>query len=193
MQRQFIYSTVLAGVLSVSTLGLFYNGAQALDLGDFTGADRKVITQDAPKAGGIVLIKEDIVYPNARRSVTMRGSGPVLTATTSTASDLSTISPAAGNPDVDLDAHGDITLRPGNAYNQTQARFNTPGAAQPPVDGKPLVTTTAASGTRVPALNEIAPAAGGPAALPTIRANVQADQSVRAMTGARGQSEGYNN
>ena len=54
MKHQLLYSTLLAGVLGLSTLGLFYNGAQALDLSDFTGADQKVITEDAPRAGGAV-------------------------------------------------------------------------------------------------------------------------------------------
>lgn len=199
--RHYLYSTILAGVLGLSTLGLFYNGAEALDLGDFTGADQKVITQDAPKAGGIVLVKEDIVYPTQQRAV--RGNGPILTATSSsnTATGMNAVAPASGGQ-MDIRAEDDITLRPGNAYDRVKARLNSAGAAQVPVDGKPLTTTTTAEGARVQSLNDITPAAGGmvgatvegPAAsaavppLPTINnnasASVQSKQSVQAMTGA---------
>jgi|GEM_PF-4709475 len=203
MQRQFLYSTVLAGVLGLSTLGLFYNGAQALDLGDFTGADQKVITQQAPQAGGIVLIKEDVIQPVPQRQMSVRGNGPILTATTSlntgsnTGANLNAVAPAAGNPNID--AASDITLRPGNAYDQTRARLSAPGSAQPPVDGKPLVTTTAANGARVESLNDIVPAAGGslaPAPLPTLKQNISTGASVQDMTGHKGSNakvDGYNN
>lgn len=200
--RHYLYSSILAGVLGLSTLGLFYNGAQALDLGDFTGADQKVITQAAPKAGGAVLIKEEVIYPTApARSAFMRGNGPILTGATG----MNAMTPAAGgNSNIHSRPANDITLRPGNAYDRVQARLNGAGTAQVPVDGKPLTTTTTAEGARVQSFNDITPAAGGMAGGPvtsplptTDNAKASFKQSVQAMTGrearANAKDGSYNN
>jgi hypothetical protein len=207
MTRQYLYSTILAGVMGFSTLVLFHNGAEALDLSDFTGADQKVITQDAPKAGGIVLVKEDVVDPSRPTQVrtviaqpVMRAT-PMLTGAYGSAASYNNIMPAAGGttfvgyragdgttgvPGKGIDNKVDITTMPGNSYDQVRAKFAVGGASDP-VDGKPLTTTTLANGARVNDLNEIAPAAGGG----YIRSSIDSGQSVQSMTG-RG-SNTYNN
>jgi hypothetical protein len=205
MFRQHKYSTLLAGVMGLGTLVLFHSGAEALDLSDFTGADQKVITQEAPKAGGVVLVKEDVVYPTQPSRVRTVVAQPVLTAPSrpaysysggyAHANDLANIAPAAGSaypnfragdgstgqPGKGIDNKLDVTTMPGNSYDQAMAKLQ-PGAASAPVDGKPLTTTTAANGARINDLNDIAPAAGGPA---YIRASVDSGPSVQSMTGSR--------
>ncbi len=186
MKHHFLYSTILAGTLGLSTLGLFYNGAEALDLSDFTGQDQRVITQDAPRAGGAVLVKEDLVYPNQPQRAQVRNPAtapiqstagamsatgnvaPVATnyAAPSNPAAYNAVAPAAGNtgrPGVGIDNKLDVTTAPGNAFDKSVARFNTPGTPSGPVDGKPLVTDTLADGRRVQdnSLAVIEPAAGG--------------------------------
>jgi|GEM_PF-6769648 len=93
-------TAAFSAVVIATTFGLFLNGANALDLDDFSAIDRKVITQDAPKAGGIALIKEDTVVRNTQQRHT-----PILTAVSSSGGDphkegtyydYNAISPAAG-------------------------------------------------------------------------------------------------
>lgn len=182
MNRNTKYSTILAGVMGLSTLVLFHQGAEALDLSDFSGADQSVITKDAPKAGGIVLVKEKVIYPAhpTRVQATVaqpagRASAPTLT----NASSFNAITPAAGGtanagvvygdgstgqPGKGIANKVDITTMPGNAFDQAQAKFNG-ASASAPVDGKPLTTTTLANGARASDINEISPAAGPVAAL----------------------------
>ncbi len=203
MKRPFLYTTILAGVMTLSTLLMFHTGAQALDLSDFTGQDRKVITQDAPKAGGVVLVKEDVVYPTQPQHVKVLTARPVPTLTGyngayNSGASFNAMAPAAGGtlvradgstgvPGKGIDNKLDITTMPGNSYDQVRARFNA-GGASGPVDGKPLVTTTLANGARVQDLNEITPAAGGA----MIQSNVSSGQSIQAMTG-RNRSHMFNN
>lgn len=208
MMRHFKYSTVIAGLMGLSTLVMFHQGAEALDLSDFSGADQKVITQDAPKAGGIVLVKENIVYPSQPSQIQATVAQPVNAArpapVTTNAGSYNAITPAAGGAPVraGISSQNDITLRPGNAFDQAQAKFQG-AAASTPVDGKPLTTTTLADGARVSEMNDITPAAGvvTPAAVtsaPPVRrakvtsASIDNGPSLQAMTG-RGQSTGYNN
>lgn len=215
MKPRMIWTTALAGIMSLSTLGVFYNGAEALDLGDFTGAERATITKEAPKHGGAILIKEDIVYPQPQaraviaQPMTVVAKGrmqPILTGDPSmtmvssnarSAAYLNSVTPAAGGsvdgstgqPGKGIDNKFDVTTAPGNAYDQFKARVTVAGNASPPVDGKPLTTTTTAEGDRVKSLNDIVPAAGGDIAY---RTDVGGKSSVQAMTG-RGNGNGYNN
>jgi hypothetical protein len=182
MVRHYRVSTILAGVLGFSTLCLFYTGANALDLSDFTGADRKVITEEAPKAGGVILVKEDVVQqPSQVKVLTaqpaspppMRNRGPYLTSP----------SVAAARTDASI-------AETGSTFNEVRTRMTTPGVASAPVDGKPLTTTTLASGDRVEDLNAIAPAAGSSSVY------VSREQSVSAMTGndaGRNKPRSFNN
>ncbi|MCB1539129.1 MAG: hypothetical protein H6865_07730 [Rhodospirillales bacterium] len=120
MKRTMLYSTILAGVMGVGTLVLFNQGTQAMSLSDFSRADQKIVTQDGPKAGGAVLVREDIVYPP---------SGGVANVTpaqgTARAGDV-------GTPGVGIDGHVDVTTMPNNAYNRTEAQIADPGALSHP-------------------------------------------------------------
>lgn len=94
MKFDLLKSTAAFGtVVVVATMGLFLNGASVLDLGDFSALDQKIITKEAPRQGGIVLMKEDTVVRNTQR-------GPILTAvsgsTEGTYYDYNNITPAAG-------------------------------------------------------------------------------------------------
>jgi len=150
---KFDLTTTTAGfgaVVIISTMGLFLNGASALDLGEFSSIDQEIITKEAPKAGGIALIKEDTVFVNKQR-------GPILTAVSSSSSksegtyyDYNNIAPAAG-PSTSARIDGDLSGRPvppvaprgmggpndsatdpTDPYAAVQARLNSAGSAQEP-------------------------------------------------------------
>lgn len=194
MKRQGLYSALLAGTLGISTLCLFYTGANALDLGDFTGTDQKVITQDAPKAGGAVLVKENVVYtqpkvtrayataPRGMQSVTLTSSQPL-----PSRSIVAGVVPEQAETPAPGFLNRNTTSGADDPYARVQNRMHTPGVASAPVDGNPWHTTTLANGARVNELNNISPAAGG--GMVAVQAN--SSQSVQSMTG-RGQDKAYN-
>ncbi|HEY8963038.1 MAG TPA: hypothetical protein VIN59_01110 [Alphaproteobacteria bacterium] len=165
MKLDMLTSTAGFGaVVMVTTLGLFLNGAKALDLGDFSAIDQKMITQEAPKAGGIALIKEDTVVKTSRGQ-------PMLTAVSSSARnegtyyDYNNISPAAGGsfkgairPDArpvagvqpaetlsgrttppvaarGIGGPNDSATDPTDPFAKVQARLQASGAAQLPEPG----------------------------------------------------------
>lgn len=185
--RQFFYTTLLAGVLGLSTMGLFYNGAQALDLGDFTGVDRQALTVDAPRAGGAVLVKEDVVVPTGKKRVMVQQVPVIYAGGTVRNPAYLTTAGGAGTPGGYLSR--DTSNGPGDPFARVQAKFQSPGSESPPIDGKPLTTTVTANGQRVNTMTDIEPAAGPNTRL--IQSRIGTKQSVRAITG-RG-SGGFNN
>lgn len=192
MKRQTFYSTLFAGALGISTLCLFYTGANALDLGEFTGADQKVITQDAPKAGGAVLVKENVVYskPKLSKAYLTQPTGGLQTVSQTSAQGLPVPVPPEGKR---VAAPGFIdrntTTDASDPYAKVQTRMNNPGVASAPVDGNPWYTDTLANGARVEDLNEITPAAGGRA---MIGVQAQNGRSVQAQTATGSSINSYN-
>lgn len=222
MKTKALATTAIAGLMTLAATVVFINGAQALDLGDFTGQDREVITQEAPKRGGAVLVKEDIIYPAAAQQTRQQ---PMITGAQQP-TQLNDYAPAAGGrasvdteprsfgslpgkPGVGIDNKVDVTTMPGNAFDRVQARLGAAGTPSKPVDGKPLTTNVTADGQRINTLNDIVPAAGGdagfvqgtqqsvvPQAQYTPRAPIKAavdnQQSIQSMTG-RAKSQAFNN
>lgn len=189
MKRQSFYSAIFAGVLGVSTLCLFYTGANALDLGDFTGTDQKVITQDAPKAGGAVLVQEKVIYnqPKTTRAYATQPAGVQhVSLTTGQPFPSRTVIAGTTSANLETPAPGflgrNTTSGADDPYAKVQTRMNTPGVASAPVDGNPWYTDTMANGARIENLNNIAPAAGG--GMVGVQAN--SSQSMQEMTGRSG-------